>query len=458
MESAFFAPTAIAGRPRRLGIGSDAAYRFERGVDFVQTRAALERATALILEICGGQAGDITETTVAAQLPVRLPVRLRSARAARLLGVAFTPVQIEKLLLQQQIVFVREADDFTVTPPSWRFDLSIEEDFVEELARIYGYDNIPAQVPTALQGMLPQAEKQRPVASLKNRLVDRDYQEVVTFSFVEEAWERDFAGNVAPVRLLNPIASQLAVMRSSLLGSLVQILRQNLNHKQTRVRLFEVGTCFLQQKAESGVLQPERLAGLAYGFAQPEQWGLASRHVDFYDVKTDVEALLGAVPLRWIAAEHPALHPGKSAQVWLGETLVGWVGELHPQWLQRYDLPKAPVVFELEMTALQSINLPQYQEFARLPAVRRDVALVVDESVHAQALLDVAQSHAPATLHEVRIFDVYRGKGVPDGKKSLAVQLQFQPLEKTLTDTDIEGLLQPLLAQWQSVLGAQLRT
>lgn len=458
LESAFFAPTAIAGRPRRLGIGSDAAYRFERGVDFVQTRAALERATALILEICGGQAGDITETTVAAQLPVRLPVRLRSARAARLLGVAFTPVQIEKLLLQQQIVFVREADDFTVTPPSWRFDLSIEEDFVEELARIYGYDNIPAQVPTALQGMLPQAEKQRPVASLKNRLVDRDYQEVVTFSFVEEAWERDFAGNVAPVRLLNPIASQLAVMRSSLLGSLVQILRQNLNHKQTRVRLFEVGTCFLQQKAESGVLQPERLAGLAYGFAQPEQWGLASRHVDFYDVKADVEALLGAVPLRWIAAEHPALHPGKSAQVWLGETLVGWVGELHPQWLQRYDLPKAPVVFELEMTALQSINLPQYQEFARLPAVRRDVALVVDESVHAQALLDVAQSHAPATLHEVRIFDVYRGKGVPDGKKSLAVQLQFQPLEKTLTDTDIEGLLQPLLAQWQSVLGAQLRT
>lgn len=455
LESAFFAPGAIAGRPRRLGLGSDAAYRFERGVDFAQTRLALERATALIIDICGGQAGEITETAVSSHWPARLPVCLRPARVARLLGIDLASEQIEKLLIQQGISFTREAESFIVTPPSWRFDLSIEEDFVEELARIYGYDNIPAQVPTALQPMLPQTESQRTVTSLKNRLVDRDYQEVVTFSFVEEAWERDFAGNTTPVRLLNPIASQLAVMRSSLLGSLVQTLRQNLNHKQTRVRLFEVGTCFL--RTGNQLLQPERLAGLAYGFAQPEQWGLSSRLVDFYDVKADIETLLTGRNLRWVAATHPALHPGKSAQVWLGEQLLGWVGELHPQWLQHYDLPKAAVVFELELALVQSAELPQYREFARLPAVRRDLALVVDEAVTAQALLEVASTHASTALQDVRIFDVYRGKGIPEGKKSLAVQLHFQPLEKTLTEADIENLVQPLLAHWQTILDAQLR-
>ncbi|TAN72778.1 MAG: phenylalanine--tRNA ligase subunit beta [Gallionella sp.] len=452
LESAFFHPDAIAGRARRFGLATDSSFRFERGVDFAATRQALERATQLLLEICGGRAGSISE--VCGQLPVRAAITLRRQRVARVLGIALDNSQIAALLKRLQFDFAANGDDFRVIPPSFRFDLSIEADLIEELARLHGYDNIPALAPQAALTMLPHSESQRPLARIQQTLVARDYQEIVSYAFVEEQVERELCGNTDAVALQNPIASNLAVMRSSLLGGLMGALRFNLNRKQARVRLFETGACFA--KADNAYVQTQRLSGLAYGAVRPEQWGAAASPVDFYDVKADVEALFAPQELRFVAAPHSALHPGRSAQIFCGGQMVGCLGELHPKWQQQYDMVQAAVWFEVELDALTQAKVPRMGEIARFLPVRRDLAVLVDEAVAAQTLLDAMQQASVPCVAEVALFDVYRGKGVEQGKKSLAFRVLLQDTQKTLTDSEIEPSIALLVGVMQKH-GAQLR-
>lgn len=452
LEAAFFHPDAIAGRARRFGLATDSSFRFERGVDFASTRQALERATQLLIEICGGSVGPVSE--VRGPMPSREPIRLRVSRVARVLGITLQCGQIAELLNRLQFEFVMSGDEFSVTPPSFRFDLAIEADLIEEVARIYGYDHIPATAPEAALTMLPFSEAQRPLPRLLQTLVARDYQEIVSYAFVEDQIERDLCGNDAPVALQNPIASNLAVMRSSLIGGLIGALRFNLNRKQSRARLFEVGACFA--KSDGGYRQTQRLSGIAYGGLYAEQWGVAARAADFYDVKADLEALFAPQSLNFVAATHPALHPGRSAQVLLDGQPVGWLGELHPHWQQQYDMPQAAVWFEVELEALTRSQVPRMTEIAKFLPVRRDLAVLVEDSVSVQTLLDAVKNAAVPFVHEVALFDVYRGKGVEQGKKSLAFRVLLQDTQKTLTDAEIE----PSIAQLVSVLdkcGAQLR-
>jgi len=453
LESAFFDPSVIAGRGRRLGFGSDSAHRFERGVDFGGTRSALERATQLILGICGGVPGPVTE--VRGTLPARAPILLRLERARRLLGLELDDSEVQMFLRRLHFSFWVEQGVFHVAPHSYRFDLAIEEDLIEELARLRGYDRIPAVRPRGPAVMPRAAEGHRPAAQLRRILVARDYQEVINYAFVDAQWEADFGGNGEPIKLKNPIASQMSVMRSNLIGGLVGRLQHNLAHKQPRVRMFEIGCCF--SRAGGGFVQGERLAALAQGDAQPEQWGTASRPVDFYDLRGDLEALFWPVVPRFDPAAHPALHPGKSARVLVGGQAVGWLGELHPRWLRSYELAGPVLAFEVELDALVGRPVPAFCEISRFPPVRRDIALVVDEGVPAQALWDAARAEKPPVVSDITLFDVYRGKGLGDGKKSLAFRVLLQDTQKTLTDPEVDAAVVQLVQALQARFGARLR-
>lgn len=452
LEAAFFHPDAIAGRARRFGLATDSSFRFERGVDFAATRKALERATQLLVEICGGTVGEVSE--VCGALPARAAITLRPARVARVLGVTLDCEEISNIFNKLHLDFELHCENFRVVPPSFRFDLEIEADLIEELARLHGYDAIPALPPRIALTMLPDCESQRPLQNIQQRLVARDYQEIVSYSFVEEKVERELVGNTEPVALQNPIASNMAVMRSSLIGGLVEALRFNLNRKQPRVRLFEVGACFA--RAADDYLQTQRLSGMAYGASAPEQWALKSANVDFYDVKADVEALFAPKTLRFVAAVHPALHPGRSARIYCGEQAIGWLGELHPHWQQQYDMPQAAVWFEVELAALTQTSVPHLAEISKFLPVRRDLAVLVNEDVSVQSLLDALREAGAPYVQTIDLFDVYRGKGVDPGQKSLAFRVALQDTQKTLTDTEIE----PSIAELVKVLnkcGAQLR-
>lgn len=454
LESAFFSPGVIAGKSRILGFGSDSSYRFERGVDFELAPLALERATGLILEICGGQASVVVEAC--AQLPSREKVILRGERVRRILGIDLSNQHIAELLQRLQFVFGERDGVFDITPPSHRFDLSIEEDFIEEVARLHGYDQLPENPPYGALRLLPVTENGRSVHAVKTLLASRDYQEVVTYAFVDEVWESDLAGNTQPVRLLNPIASQMSVMRSTLFGGLLDRLVFNLNRKQERVRLFEVGRCF--SRGAAGFDQPQRIAGLCYGTAKPEQWGEAARGMDFYDVKADVEALFYPVVPAFETAVHPALHPGQSARILLDGKTVGWVGALHPQWQQKYGLAASALLFELELPALLGRAVPAFSEVSRFPPVRRDIAVLVDEKIEVGVLLNVLRAQLPASVVDLTLFDVYRGKGVDLGKKSLAFRVLMQDTQKTLTDEETEAVVASLVQILSARFEATLRS
>ena len=459
LESAFFAPEAVAGKARALGFASDASYRFERGVDFAGAARALERATRLILDICGGSAGPLVEAC--AELPRREPIRLRPERAAKVLGIAMPLELIERLLTGLGLAHERFGGDFVVTPPSWRFDLAIEEDLIEELARVHGYDNIPAAVSRAPLAMLPRPERSRGQMALRRLLAARDYQELINFSFVDAQWEADFCANDDPVRLANPIASQMGVMRSSLIGGLVGALANNRRRRVERARVFEIGRCFLrgdQTEAVPGYRQPLRIAGLAAGPAAPEQWGTPTRAADFYDVKADVEVLLAPAEGRFRPLRHPALHPGRGAEVLLAGRPIGLVGELHPLWAQKYELGAAPVVFELNLEPLLARELPAYREVSRYPAVIRDLALVVPQTLPAQAVLDGLREQAPGIVREIALFDVYVGKGISDNEKSLAFRVVMQDTQKTLADAEVDAAIGALVDAACANLGARLRS
>ncbi|MDN5836016.1 MAG: phenylalanine--tRNA ligase subunit beta [Nitrosospira sp.] len=453
LESAFFSPEVIAGKSFRLGFNSDSAHRFERGVDFAATRNAMERATHLMLDICGGRAGPITE--VKGALPQRNPICLRPERTRRVLGIDLGEDRMAELLQRLQFNYSLAGGVFRVTPPTYRFDLSIEEDLIEELARIYGYAHIPANSPRAAARMLPESETTRTPSQLRQILVGRDYQEVINYAFVDASWELELSGNTTPVTLKNPLSTQMSVMRSSLFGGLMSNLQFNLNRKQARVRIFEIGRCFVRKDATYA--QPEKLAGLCYGDVVAEQWGKSARSVDFYDVKADLEALFWPVAARFEAAPHPALHPGKSARIRWGERIAGYLGELHPQWRQRIGLPESAILFELDMDVLTAQTLRTAGELSKYPLVRRDIALVVSENITVQALLDCMHAERSPIISEISPFDVYRGKGVENGKKSLAFRVLLQDTEKTLTDAEADLVVARLVNILERQFGARLR-
>ncbi len=455
LEGAFWNPAVIQGKMRRLGFASDAGYRFERGVDFAGCARAVERATQLILEICGGHAGPLTDAVAHDDLPRRDPVRVRTARVAKILGVALGDVAIAAAFTRLRFSFTRDGADFVVTPPSFRFDLVIEEDFIEEAARMHGYDAIPAKPAAHVQHMLVDPETRRSPNALKHALADLDWQEIVTFSFVDSGVEAAISPTAQPVRVLNPIASQRNVMRTSLLPGLLETLQTNLNRKESRIRIFELGRTF--HHAEAGYAQPIRLGGLAYGGAAPEQWGLPAHDVDFFDVKGDLESLVAPRRVTTETSVHPALHPGRSASVAIDGVAAGWLGELHPRLVRHFGLPKAPVVFELAAEALDVLPMPAGKPVSRLPIVRRDLGLVVDEAVPVQALLDALHKAKPPHVEAIRLFDLYRGVGLTEGKKSLAILVLMQDTSRTLTDADIAATEDCLLAAAREGFGATLR-
>ena len=327
-------------------------------------------------------------------------------------------------------------------------------DLIEELARVHGYARIPAELPSGLSALLPATENRRSSATIRRLLADAGYQEVITYSFVDRSWEEDFCAPMQPVALANPISSQMSVMRSSLIGGLLNAVTFNVSRKQARVRLFEIGRCFHGHEESA---QPWRVAAVAYGDADPVQWGLPARTVDFYDVKADLEALLAPSVMTLRPAMHPALHPGKSAAIMLDGSVMGWVGELHPRWQRKYDLPSAPVLFELELSAVCRRGIPGYQEVSRFPAIRRDLAAEFDENVRYGDIQDALRQAGSGILRDVSVFDLYRGAGVQKGKKSLAFSVLLQDTHKTLTDAEAEKAVSELRRILQEKFNAKLR-
>ena len=471
IEAAFWWPKAIAGRSRRYNFSTDAGHRFERGVDPSTTAEHVERITQLVLEICGGQAGPLDDQTLA--LPEGKPVTLRVARANKVIGMPVTQEQCAGALRRLGLDVTEGEGTVTVAPPAFRFDLQIEEDLIEEVARVIGYEQLPTNPPLAPITAKLRPEAKRGPFAVRRQLAQLGYQETINFSFVEERWERELAGNADPIKLLNPIASQMSVMRSSLLGSLIAVLKFNLDRKAQRVRLFELGRVFRKdvsvQDSDTSVAgfdQPMRVAGLAYGGVDSLQWGSAERNVDFFDIKGDVEALLAPLQPTFKPAEHPAMHPGRCASVWLGERCLGHVGELHPKWRQGYDLAQAPVMFELALDAVLLREVPVFQAVSRHQPVERDIALVVKESVTHAEVMDAILAPGSALLRDAVLFDVYRPKKAADGslsgglaadEKSLAVRLTLSRDDATLTEDEIDTVVRDTLNALSRRVAARLR-
>ena len=472
IEAAFWWPAAIAGRSRRYNFSTDAGHRFERGVDPQLTVEHIERITQLVLNICGTpdtQIGPVDDQILA--MPDANPVTLRVARANKVIGMPLTQQQCADALRGLGLQVTEADGTLTVTPPSFRFDLQIEEDLIEEVARMVGYNNLPTNPPLAPITAKIRPENSRSPFMVRRSLAALGYQETINFSFVEENWEKDLAGQTEPIRLLNPIASQMSVMRSSLIGSLLQVVKFNADRKAERVRVFELGRVFKRDASVpdsdttvEGFDQPMKASGMAWGPLEPLNWTGKSRLVDFYDVKADVERLLSPAKAEFVAAEHPALHPGRCAQVLLQGRVIGHVGELHPQWRQAWDLPHAPVVFELDLDALTQRTVPMAQSVAKLQSVERDIAVIVDEQVtHAQLMKAIRSAPTQGLLRDVVLFDIYRPKsesagGLSASEKSLAVRLTLHSDEATLTDAQIETAMSGVMAHLTQQVAARLRS
>jgi phenylalanyl-tRNA synthetase beta chain len=453
LESAFFAPAAIAGRARAYTLSSDSAHRFERGVDFNGTGQALERATALLLDICGGTAGSIVE--VRGTLPARDAVLVRPERVRRVLGIELTDARMAELLTCLELTLKPVANGFEIIPPSHRFDLAIEADFIEEIARLHGYDNIPATPPVAPLSLLPVSESRRSEFDMARVMVNRDYQEVITYSFVDAMGEKTLSAQPSDVVLLNPISSELSVMRSTLAVGLINTLLFNLSRKQERVRIFELGRCFYREGQGYG--QRKMLGGLISGSRHAEQWGETSVPADYFDMKADVEALFPESSAQFSAASHPALHPGRSAQITIADKRVGWLGELHPALVAQYGFSQAPQLFEVDLEPLLQCTVPRYQETSRFQPIRRDLAVVVDEELPVAQLLSALKEARVPSVSELALFDLYRGANLPQGKKSVAFRVVIEDTAKTLNDFEIETTIHALLTILKTRFNAELR-
>jgi phenylalanyl-tRNA synthetase beta chain len=467
VEAAFWWPEAIQGRSRRYNFSTDAGHRFERGVDPSQTVEHIEHITRLIVDICGGEPGPMDDQI--AKLPERKPVSLRVARASKVIGMPITEAQCLDAFKRLGLPAQAKDGVITVTRPAYRFDLTIEEDLIEEVTRIVGYNNLPTMPPLAPITARVRPESQRSRFAVRRLLAELGYFETINFSFVEEAWEKELAGNDDPVKLLNPIASQMSVMRSSLIGSLLQVLRFNLDRKAERVRVFEVGRVFMRDASVQttdttvrGVRQPMRVAGLAYGNADGLQWGRKETPVDFFDVKGDVEALLAPMIASFEAAEHPAMHPGRCASVWVGAERIGFVGELHPRWRQQWEFAQPPVLFELDLDAATRRDVPQFEPVPRFQPAQRDIAVIVKDSIsHDDVLAAIRKAPADGLLRDAFLFDVYKpkqvGAGMAADEKSFAIRLTLASNDATLTDDQIEGAVRTIVTEVASRTGGRLR-
>ena len=473
VEAAYWLPSAIQGRARRFNFSTDAAHRFERGVDPQATVICLEYLSSLILEVCGGQAGPVDDQIL--NVPERKPVCMRLARAIKVIGIPLTNDIVADVFKRLGFEFKQDANDvFVVTPPSYRFDIEIEEDLIEEVARMYGFENIPDQPPVASLKMSAKAEAKRGVHLLRQRFALQGYQEAVNFGFTDQESEQRLAGVAEKdlIKVLNPIASQYGVMRSNLWGGLLGNLKANLNRGASRVRLFETGRVFKRDTSiaeeagkVAGFAQPQRIGGLAYGAFVPEQWGSANRAVDFFDVKGDLERVLDPLHFVTQTAVHPALHPGRSANIVLqtpeGMLNVGWIGELHPGLQQSYELPQAPILFELDLEAIRELGLPVPEELSKFPAVQRDLAVVVKQNVSAQSLLDVMTASKQNFVRSIELFDEFKPKtgssSMADDEKSLAFRVTLLNPNETLQDPQIDAVMASLLGTVEKKCAARLR-
>ena len=470
VEAAFWWPEAVAGRSRRFNFSTDAGHRFERGVDPALTVEHIERITQLILDICGGPdtaCGPVDDQVLG--LPPATPVNLRVERAGKVIGMPISQQQCEAVMRRLGLQFSNSPGCLTVTPPSWRFDLKIEEDLIEEVIRVLGYGSLPTTAPLAPIAARVRSEARRGLNDLRHAMAARDYQETINYSFVEQRLEEELAGNLQPVRVLNPIASNLSVMRSSLLGSLVTVLQFNLARKATRVRVFEIGRVFLRDAGAlandagvAGLRQPLRLAGLSYGAAQPLQWGAAERNVDLYDIKGDIEALLAPGIASFFPAEHPAMHPGRCARIEMDGLGIGFVGELHPQWRQGYALPGSPVMFEVDVPAFLVRNVPAYVAIQKQQSAWRDIAVIAADGVTHDALMQTIVAANKSLVRSARLFDIYKpatpNADIAQGERSLAIRLELLDDEATLTDERIDAAVAEVLAALRQRLGVRLRS
>jgi phenylalanyl-tRNA synthetase beta chain len=456
-EVAFFAPLAIAGRARRLGLHTDASLRFERGVDPAQQRRAIERATALLIAIAGGQAGPVIERASASHLPARKAVTLRRARLAALLGQAVPDAEIERILKGLGLALAPVAEGWEATPPSHRFDLMLEVDLIEEVARIYGYDRVPEERGSGAVALGDATENRVPGSRIADVLAARGYQEVVTYSFVDPELQSALFPDSAALPLSNPISSELSVMRVSLWPGLVHALRRNLSRRQSRIRIFEQGLTFVIQDNE--LKQLNVVGGLLAGSRWPEQWGVSSANVDFHDAKGDVEAVLGltAGEFRFAAAAHAALHPGQSARILREEQPAGWIGTLHPRLVRALDLERAPLLWELDERVSFAAQLPEFREISRFPAIRRDIAIVVEKELPVAALLKAIRAAGGVLLTESKIFDIYSGDRIDSGRKSVAFGLILQDSSRTLTDDEADRVVAAVVARLESEFRAKMR-
>lgn len=461
LESAFFDTIAIAGKARGYGLHTDSSHRFERGVDWQLQREAAERATALILEIVGGEPGPIIEAVEPEHLPTLKHITLRNARIAQMLGMQMSDADITGYLTGLGLQINADgAEEWQVNVPSHRFDISIEVDLIEELARLYGYNRLPVSAPTAALTLTAKPETRGELPVLRRLLVARGYHEAITYSFVEPGLNTLFDPQIEPLALANPISSDMSVMRTSLWPGLSKAVQYNQNRQQGRVRLFESGLRFVPQ-ANGELLQEPMLSGIATGSRAPEGWANSNDKLDFHDVKGDVEALLGqggaGDQYRFEPAEHPALHPGQTARITRDGDTVGWLGALHPQLATEMDLQGSVFVFELTLGKIINGRLPRFAELSRFPEVRRDIALVVDKKAVAADLLADIRSNAGEALKNLRLFDVYEGKGIDPHSKSLAIGLTLQHSSRTLTDDEVNAVMDKVLSSLEQGFNATLR-
>ncbi len=461
-ESAYFDQIAIAGKARSYGLHTDSSHRFERGVDFQLQEKAIERATQLLIEIAGGEPGPVFVEESKSDVPAGRTVSLASEKVASLLGLKISNDDIEEILTRLGLVVMDRSDSgWTFEVPSYRFDISIEEDLIEEVGRIYGYNNLPRTLPVADMQLLAEPEVTSPLSAVRAQLVAAGYQEAITYSFIEPKLQKLFNPSVEPKALANPISADMAVMRTSLLPGLAKALQYNANRQQSRIRLFETGQVFIPQG--DGLRQVDHIAGVVFGSRMPEGWSSTKEPLDFFDVKGDIEAVLGLTgALESIdfepAADHAAFHPGQTAKLMKGDQLVGYVGTIHPNVGKLAELPGTVIAFELELGLILDGNIPEFKEVSKFPEVRRDLAIIVDESVNVSKIKKCIEQNSGEFMTSLSIFDVYQGKGIEDGHKSIALGLTWQHPERTLNDEEINQCVDAIIDSLDQEYQAKLRS